>query len=421
MIGHHFPDFYQRLQEVIDPRHYGQYRIDEIIFGGISMFLFKCGSRNAYDNLMDEKRFDKNFFRLFGLRLPKMDTVAEVLKTLDERALEHLKADLVKVLLSKKVFDKWRYKGALMVAIDGTGVTTFDHQHCQRCLVKTSKNGKSVWFHNVLEAKLVTPNGFSISLATEWIENPGLEYDKQDCERKAFTRLAQKLKAMFPRLCICICADGLYPNNTFFTLCQRYDWNYIVTLKDGNLKKFWRIIHSKENNHKIIPLQKGGHTYKKYFQWLNQIDFNGFIHYWLQLKEEPDDPSLGNTPKRKFAFITNFPLNSENVESISDYGRLRWRIENEGFDQQKNHGYNICHKYCRNSYTGMKNFYQCCQIAHMINQLVVLTKDFQKRLTKKISHKFIWLDLWAFMIYEYVSSLEVKAMNSHKYQVQYIE
>jgi len=114
MINHHFPDFYQRLREIIDPRHYGQYGIDEIIFGGISMFLFKCGSRNACDNLMDEKKFHKNFTRLFGLRLPKMDTVAEVLKTLDERALEHLKADLVKVLLSKRVFDKWRYKGALM-------------------------------------------------------------------------------------------------------------------------------------------------------------------------------------------------------------------------------------------------------------------------------------------------------------------
>ncbi len=421
MIDHHFPDFYQRLREVIDPRHYGQYGIDEIIFGGISMFLFKCGSRNTYDNLMDEKKFHKNFTRLFGLRLPKMDTVAEVLKTLDEKELEYLKADMVKVLLSKKVFDKWRFQGALMVAIDGTGITTFDHQHCQNCLVKTSKNGKSVWFHNVLEAKLVTPNGFSISLATEWIENPGLEYDKQDCERKAFTRLAQKLKAMFPRLRICICADGLYPNNTFFTLCQRYDWNYIVTLKDGNLKKFWRIIHSKDKKHRIIQFQKRAHKYNQHFQWLNQIDFNGFIHCWLQLEEEPDDSSLGNTSKRKFAYITNFPLNNENVESISDYGRLRWNIENEGFDQQKNHGYNICHKYCRNSYTGMKNFYQCCQIAHMINQLVELTKDFQKRLTKKMSHKFIWLDLWAFMIYEYVSSLEVKAMNSHKYQVQYIE
>ena len=421
MISHHFPAFYQRLREVIDPRHYGQYGIDEIIFGGISLFLFKCGSRNLLDNLMEEKRFRKNFTRLFGLRLPKMDTVAGVLKALDESELENLKVHLVKVLLSKRVFDKWRYQGTLMVAIDGTGIASFDHQHCERCLVKTSKNGKSVWFHNVLEAKLVTSNGFSISLATEWIENPGEEYEKQDCEQKAFVRLAEKLKAMFPRLAICLCADGLYPNNTFFTTCLAYDWNYIVTLEDGNLKTFWQTIRSLNKDCKENQFREGTKIYTRHFQWLNQVDFKGFTHNWLQLNEQVVGRSVKSRSERKFAYLTNFPLTEENIGLISDYGRLRWKIENEGFDRQKNHGYNICHKYCRNSYRGMKNFYQCCQIAHMINQLVELTRDFQKRLTKKKTHMYLWIDSWAFMIYGHVSRLAIKAMHSHKYQVQYIE
>jgi len=421
MINHHFPDFYRRLRQVIDPRHYGQYGIDEIIFGGISLFLFKCGSRNAMDNLMEGKKFRKNFTRLFGLRLPKLDTVAGVLKELEESELEHLKVHLVKVLLSKRVFDKWRYQGTLMVGIDGTGIATFDHRHCDQCLVKTSKNGKSVWFHNVLEAKLITSNGFSISLATEWIENPGEEYEKQDCEQKAFVRLAEKLKTMFPRLAICLCADGLYPNNTFFTICRAYEWNYIVTLEDGNLKTFWQTIRLLNRDCKDTHLRKGIHNYTQHFQWLNQIDFKGFFHNWLQLDEQVIDSSSANTTQRKFAYLTNFPLTRENVELISDYGRLRWKIENEGFDRQKNHGYNIGHKYCRHSYRGMKNFYQCCQIAHMINQLVELTRDFQKRLTKKRSHMHLWIDLLAFMIYGCVSRSEVKAMHAHKYQVQYIE
>jgi hypothetical protein len=99
-----------------------------------------------------------------------------------------------------------------VVAIDGTGVMNFSQKHCEHCLYKRSKRGKLSYFHNVLEAKLITPNGFSISIATEWIENPQGEYDKQDCELKAFKRLAAKLKKPFPRLPICITADGLYPN-----------------------------------------------------------------------------------------------------------------------------------------------------------------------------------------------------------------
>ena len=35
---------------------------------------------------------------------------------------------------------------------------------------------------------------------------------KQDCELKAFKRLAEKIKKRFPRLPIQILLDGLYPN-----------------------------------------------------------------------------------------------------------------------------------------------------------------------------------------------------------------
>jgi hypothetical protein len=59
------------------------------------------------------------------------------------------------------------------------------------------------------ETKLVTADGHALSLATEWIENPEGVFDKQDCERKAFLQLAEKLKKQYPVLPICILADGL--------------------------------------------------------------------------------------------------------------------------------------------------------------------------------------------------------------------
>ena len=94
--------------------------------------------------------------------------------------------------------------------------------------------------HPVLEARLVTPNGFSISLMSEWIENPlDQAYDKQDCERKAFTRLATRLKQAFPRWPILILADGLYPYEGFFATCKAHNWRYIVTFKEGNLPTIW--------------------------------------------------------------------------------------------------------------------------------------------------------------------------------------
>ena len=50
---------------------------------------------------------------------------------------------------------------------------TVSEGHCEHVLKRTSeKSGKTTYFHNVAEAKLVTENGFSISPATERVEIP---------------------------------------------------------------------------------------------------------------------------------------------------------------------------------------------------------------------------------------------------------
>jgi len=73
-----------------------------------------------------------------------------------------------------------------LMAVDATGVMSLDERHCEHCLTRKSKSGKITYFHYVLEAKLVTSDGHALSLANEWIENPMGDFDKQDCERKAF-------------------------------------------------------------------------------------------------------------------------------------------------------------------------------------------------------------------------------------------
>ena len=104
--------------------------------------------------------------------MPHQDTVADVLEQIDPDELERANAKVI----SGQFEQKWLRKHRLLdkyyvVAVDGTGVVSFDHCHCEHCMTKTSKNGKTTYFHYVLEAKLVTPDGYSISLANEWIEN----------------------------------------------------------------------------------------------------------------------------------------------------------------------------------------------------------------------------------------------------------
>jgi len=73
------------------------------------------------------------------------------------------------------------------VGIDGSDMNSFTENDAEDSRThKTSKNGKVTYQHYVVEAKLVTATGLSISLASDpiaikWVTNePGRNFDKQD-------------------------------------------------------------------------------------------------------------------------------------------------------------------------------------------------------------------------------------------------
>lgn len=316
--------------------------MSEILTAGLFMFLFKETSRNAYNNDRLEKNFRKNFYKYFKTELPHADAVDDVLRELPQDQLETLKAQLVSGLIEQKVFRKFRFMGKYhLVAVDGTGIATFNHRHCEHCLTKTSKNGVVTYFHYVLEAKLVTSSGLCISLASEFIENPsGGDYEKQDCEQKAFVRLADKIKKHFPRLAICILADGLYPNNSVFGICRKNKWGFIITLKDGNLKTFQcevGLLKSTAIKREVYRSDKTSRT-KLEYKFLNDIEYGKHCYSWIECNELKVNVNEGKSTNQRFVYITNIPQSAENIVASADYGRLRWKIENEGFNTQKNLG-----------------------------------------------------------------------------------
>lgn len=348
--------------------------MSEIVAGALFMYIFKEASRNAYNNDRREANFRKNFFKYFGLNLPHADAIDDVLRVLAPVEIEQLKAHLVGGLIEQKMFRKFRFLGKYyLVAVDATGMASFEQKHCDHCLSKTSKTGVVTYFHYVLEAKIVTSTGLSISLASEFIENdPERDYKKQDCEQKAFARLAVKIKKYFPRLPICLLADGLYPNNTVFDICAKNDWKFIFTLKDGNLKTFQtevELLRTTSSNKSVCRADRIKRTNLE-SAFLNDIEYSGRYFSWVECTETIFNIKGTVISSQKFSYITNVPQSLENVIETVDNGRLRWKIENEGFNSQKNLGYALEHKFSRKSFIAMQNYYHLMQIAHMINQLV---------------------------------------------------
>lgn len=423
-INHWFPDLYERLREIEDFRERPIYDMTAILMGGLAIFLLKEGSRKALDDDRKTEKFSANFKKIFKVPLPHCDTIDGILRILSIDELEKLKNELVSQLISKKVFDKFRLLGKyIVIAIDGTGLGSEKEKPYENCPYKEYTNKetgevKVVYFPFVLEAKIVCGNGFSISIQTEWLLDEGAEYNKHDCEQNAFVRLAEKLKKIYPRLCICLAVDGLYPNKTFFKLCKDYGWKYIVTLKDNSLKtvqlKIKRTIKRQEKCEFNDTSKKTISCYR----WINGIDYNGFEVQWIECIETTKHKAKGTEEIHKFVHLTNLQITDDNYLEISSGGRLRWKIENEGFNIQKNNGYALKHKYSRVNFRARQNYYQLLQIAHMINQLFERCEKF---LTLKghFAVKHVWKMLIAFLYFGHIEQLLLNTVLKHRTQFKY--
>jgi hypothetical protein len=403
---------------VPDHRKRRTYEVAEIIMAGLMMFVFKRGSKHNTDALFTEN-FADNYVRLFGLKLPVMETVNQFLKKLPPSELENLKRMLVKKLIEKRVLDKFRYSGRLVVAIDGTGVFSFDHEPFAGCPYKVSKNGKKTWQAGLLEAKIICSNGFSISMETEWYRNSDNIDQKQDCEQKAFERLAQKIKNNYPRLALTLVADSLYPQGTFFNTCKANNWNFILTFKEGCLKSIWEEVNS------LYLLEEGKHkqfrTLSSKFSETSMFINNLMYHqshnlHWCEYVRT----YAKSSKKERFVHITNISINKDNVWDISYFGRLRWKIENEGFNIQKRNGYRLQHKYAEKDFVAMQNYYQLLQIAHLINQLVEKSQKIATSLKAAgRTIKAIWEDATATMLKETIHLCEAVATYLKTRQIRY--
>lgn len=379
-IDKFFPTFNKLLKSVAEPREQNKcdYQLKDLLWLSLLMMITSSNSRNNYNHEFRYSESLELLNNLFGLKLdsvPHGDTLAYLWQRLDYHDLEKLRQAMVITLIKGRYLEKFRFRKTYLVVFDGVELYRWDKKHCDNCLYAEVKPGKYQYFHRVLEAKIVCANGFAISIASEFIENStGKHDDKQDCELKAFHRLAAKVKELFPRLPVTILADSLYPNGPVFKRCSDYNWNYLFVLQETVLTSLWEDFHGMfELTQSAIGAKLSVDEFfneKRRYRWVNELDyegsgFNGKVNLLVIASE--DEKGLYQT---KRAFITNHEITKKSARKIEATGQLRWKIENQGFDIQKHHGYNLEHTYSKHHHA-MKVVYLLIQIAHIINQLFI--------------------------------------------------
>ena len=381
IIRKYFPQLENLFSNLTDKRHksYITYKMRTIIMTRLLSLICGITTMKGINQKFNTDEAIENLSSICNQELkevPDWQTIQDVIETLSIEEIEDIRKYMVKALIRSKMFDRFKYKGAIQVLVDATGLSSHDYNLNSNCISKT-KNGVTKYYKYVLEAKIVFGN-IVISIDSEWIENKKLnnENEKQDCEVNAFKRMAPRLKKNYPKMKFIITGDALYATTPMIDICKDNKWYYIFNLKKDRLK---RVYEEFTDN-----ISFENETNKENYYLSKNIKFNGNVFDVFKYIEVTDKKTT------IFHYVSNFNVKDSNIEEIVNMGRRRWKIENEGFNQQKNGTFCISHMSSRHI-IGLKVQYYLIQIAHIIRQLLeygsIIIKEIRGITKKEISDK----------------------------------
>ena len=391
----YLPDLMEWFSQTEDPRNqsYITYSnktmLSQIYFKGISGITSMQGMTLAFNTDIASE----NIYGFIGEKakeyLPHHVTENEYLERLDPKEVRDVLHKMAFGLIRRKTFDGAKFNKEWIVIVDGTQGYSGKRKINESCLERHHSKGtdeETINYHNdILEAKIYFGNDLVLSLWSEFIENED-GWDalsegkrKQDCETKAFKRLAANLKKLFPRLPMVLLMDSLYASEPVMDICGKNGWDYIIRYKPGSIPSIseeYEAIHEKTT---------AGHA-----KFVNDIDYKGRMVNMLRFYEIKVEG--GNEVRTDFQWLTSIRITEKNAEKLAATGRLRWKIENQGFNRQKNWSGDITHA-CSWNMNALKNHYLLQQISDFVRQLYewfYLRKNKIGKTYKKISSDFLY-------------------------------
>ena len=402
------PILLQRLAKIDDPRNPKKlkHKLTVLMIYGILMFVFQMASRREANREMTRPSFMESLKIFFPEleALPHNDTLMRLLAIIDVCQIEKALIDMVRNLIRKKKFCRYLIDNCYPVAIDGTQKFVRDVIWSEECLERKVKSGDDTemqYYVYVLEANLSFFNGMSVPLMTEFLSYAEGDIDtkKQDCETKAFKRLAERMKTEFPRLSIMVLLDGLYPNGPIIEVCRKNHWDFMIVLQNKNLPSVWEEYNvlkelEPKNQHNRIWGNR-----RQHFRWVNDIEYyygpnkkkKQNLHV-VVCEEKWEEVAKNSaeiiTKTSRHAWISSKPLNSLNLHKRCNLGaRYRWGIESSIL-VEKRCGYQYEHAFSYN-WNAMKGYHYLMRLGHMLNVLAQYSEHLVKTIRELGMRGFI--------------------------------
>lgn len=362
IIKQYFPELINKFESLTDIRHqsYVKYKMKVIFIVRLMGLMCEIKSMHELTTEFNTEETIKNIAEICGLELeeiPHCDTINDVFEKIKPEEIEEIIKYMINKMIRNKMLEKYKIRGKYYhIVVDGTGLATSKKKYNTNCLVKnkTDKKGNEYQEYStyVLEAKLVVGE-MVFSIGSEFVENEQENVSKQDCEINAFKRLAKKIKKAYPRLKIIIGADALYASKSIMEICKENKWKYVIRFKEGSIPTLY-------NEFKTV-VEKNNESKKENYEYVTKLDYQ---EEKINIIKYRDDEK-----KTEFVYMTDLPITDKNIEETIKVGRKRWKIENEGFNIQKNRTFDIGHLYSKNQ-VSIKIHYLIIQIAHILRQLI---------------------------------------------------
>jgi hypothetical protein len=232
---------------------------------------------------------------------------------------------------------------------------------------------------------------------------------KNDCEMNASRRLIINFKREHPHLKIVVTQDAISPNGPYILFIKEIGYHFILTVKQADhghlFARFDEAVKTGAAEDLIIDDPENPKRFH-YFHWFNDLPINAshpdIRVNILEYYEVTDDA------KKRFCWVSDIPLNKENVYRIMRAGRAHWKIENETFNTLKNQGYNFEHNYGLGQKHLSMVFVTLMMLAFLVDQTQQLCCTLFQSVLKKLGCKrALWENMRSLFHWFRLESMEM--------------
>jgi hypothetical protein len=360
-----------------DPRRI-TWELSAVLMSAFAMFFFQHASLLEYQRRMKKQTGRSNLERVFQVKEIPSDT--QMREILDGAPTEPLRRVL------PQTFERMRQVGwagrfvtavarenYYTVALDGSEYFHSTKIQCPGCLRQKGTKGATQYSHLVVAATVTRAGSHEIlPLDVEEVRNEDGQ-QKQDCELKAGKRLVRRLRQEHRQLKICITGDDLYAHEPFILERRQLRMGFVLAAKPASHAGLFEWVEELERRGKCVhgKWEKGPPGKRRSFEYriaarvpltqAGRVRVN-FVEVW--------ERTQAGAALYHNSWVTDFAVTRGNVMLLAGIGRSRWKIENEQFNVQKNHGYELEHNDGHGQHTLSMVFYLLNLLAFLAHKVV---------------------------------------------------